>query len=69
MKKRFKPEVGEVIEINHRPVFSTQEGFNAVDAVVADTLDIQFLCELQDGSHSVVYRFYKEQGDSWRFKE
>jgi len=67
MNKRFKPEVGEVIEVNHRPVFSTSEGFNAVDATVVDTLDVQFFCELQDGP--TAFRFYKDQGDSWRFKK
>jgi hypothetical protein len=66
MSKYSKPVIGSVIEVNHRPTFGTQEGFNPADATVTDLLDTQFVFEV-DGQTG--YRFYKDYGDSWRYKE
>ena len=68
MTKRQKPDVGEIIEINWRPVFSTKEGFNAMDAEVVDLLAHQFTCTVKVDGEPLAFHFYHDQGDSWRFK-
>jgi hypothetical protein len=67
--KIYKPQVGETIEVNWRPVFSTDEGFNPQEAVVIDLLDVQFIAEVQVDGEPLTYRFYTDIGNSWRFKE
>ncbi len=68
--KRPRPEIGEVIEVNWRPVFSTNEGFNAVDATVEELLSVQFTAWVEaPAGKSLAFFRYDAKGDSWRFKE
>jgi hypothetical protein len=69
MSKRTKPNVGEIIEVSWRPVFSTKKGFNPVDAEVLDVLAVQFTCLVDVDGKPLSFQFYHNQGDSWRFKE
>lgn len=71
MGRRSFPDIkpGQVIEINHRPVFGTTEGFTPTEAEVVDLLSIQFTARLLDGTNGLTYRFYHDYGDSWRLKE
>lgn len=66
MRNVVRPEEGQEIEINHRPVFSTTEGFNAKKVTVCDVLAEQFTVEV-DG----ITRFYfiKDYGNSWRYSD
>ncbi len=63
------PKVGEVVNVHWRPVFSTDEGFNAYEGVVVETLSTQFLVEIITDEGATVQRmyFYKDHGDSWHF--
>lgn len=63
---RKLPLIGEVIEVNDRAVFSTQEDFNPLEVTVTDLLSTQFVCEVGSASRIL---FYKDLGDSWRFKK
>lgn len=67
--KRTQPNEGELIEVNWRPVFSTQEGFNAQDAIVQAVLGVQFTAIVQVDGEPLAYYFFHDQGDTWRFKD
>lgn len=58
-------DVGDNIEVNHRPVFSTKEGPNWTDAVVESLLSETFTYYYTDTGR-VGWCFYKDHGDSWR---
>jgi Ni,Fe-hydrogenase I small subunit len=67
--KEKRPKPGQVIEVNWRPVFSTDEGFNAMEATVQDCLATQFTAIVAVDGEPMTYRFYADYGDSWRFIE
>jgi hypothetical protein len=66
MPRVAPPEEGMEVEINHRPVFSTTEGFNARKVTVCDVLAEQFTVEV-DGVKR--FYFFKDHGNSWRYPE
>jgi hypothetical protein len=57
--------VGLEIEVNDRPVFSTEEGPNWAAAVVEDTLSDTFTFYLKETGR-VGWRFYKDHETTWR---
>lgn len=66
MRNVVRPEKGQEVEINHRPAFSTTEGFNAKKVTVCDVLAEQFTVDV-DGI--IRFCFYKDYGDTWRYSD
>lgn len=64
MPRVVQPEEGQEVEVHHRPVFSTSEGFNPVKVTVCDVLAEQFTADV-DGVRR--FFFFKDYGDTWRF--
>ena len=58
-----KPEVGQIVEINLDP-YGIE--FAPVKAKVIDLLSVQFTAEWQNGTHTLSYLFYADEGATWR---
>jgi hypothetical protein len=58
-----KPEEGQVVEINADP---TGIAFVPIKAKVAAVLSVQFTAHYMDGTDTLTYQFYNDEGGTWR---
>jgi len=65
-KKKITLEKGTRVQVNWRPVFSTEEGPCWKTATVVDVLSAQFTCFVDVDGSPLSYQLYTNIGDSWR---
>lgn len=69
-KRKIKtPTQGQVVLVRHNPVFSAAGDVKWKEAIVDTLLNVQFTSILQDGTHTLIYSFYHDYGDTWKSPE
>lgn len=61
-------KVRTLIQVDDRGVFSGSAEPNWKNAIVTDLLSTQFTCIMAEGKDRPTFLFYRDRGDTWRFK-
>jgi hypothetical protein len=64
--KKYTLEEGTAIQVNWRPVFSTETGPNWKNATIQSLLNVQFTAIVEVDGNPLAYHFYDAVDGTWR---